>query len=404
MSDTARAAEQAARGSYGRLLAILAARCRDIALAEDALGDAFARALTHWPKQGVPDNPDGWLFAVARNRILDAQRRAARHPEGAEMPEIETPERAAQLPDERLALMLVCTHPAIAPDLHAPMILQCVLGLHAHDIARLFSVSPAALAKRLVRAKTKLRAAGAAFSMPDPEALPTRADALFEAVYGLHAHDWLDPGEAQGEEALFLADLLARLLPANAEAHGLAALIAFGHARRDARVVDGELVPLERQDCARWDGWLTRYAQGQMSRAQTLAAPGRFQTEAAIQAVHMARAHSGRIDWAALNQLHFALNRMAPSAGGLVAQAVVTSHLHGAAAGLSALEAVEKTCGTGFQPLWASRADCLVRAGQPEAAIAAFDKAISLTTDGPSARFLRKRRADVLGQTSKRGG
>lgn len=396
MTEASRAAERAARDSYGRLLALLAARCRDISLAEDALAEAFARALTHWPDKGIPERPDAWLFAVARNRIRDAQRRAARHPETAEMPELQAPETDASLPDERLALMLVCTHPAIAPDLHAPMILQCVLGLQAIDIARLFAISPAALAKRLTRAKAKLRVGNVGFALPDPDALPTRAAPLMEAVYGLHAHDWLAPGRAQGEEALYLADLLVRLLPDLAEAKGLAALIAFGHARRDARLRGGCLVPLEAQDCTLWDGWLTRYATEKLKQAQTLGDPGRFQIEAAIQAVHMARAHRGSVDWNALNQLYFALNRMAPSAGGLVAQAVVTMHLHGPEPALRALEEAEAACGSGFQPLWAARAECLARAGRREAALAAYDKALSLTTDQPSLKFLRARRALVV--------
>ncbi len=395
MSDTARAAERAARGSYGRLLAILAARCRDIALAEDALGDAFARALTHWPKQGVPDNPDGWLFTVARNRILDAQRRAARHPEGAEMPEIETPERAAQLPDERLALMLVCTHPAIAPDLHAPMILQCVLGLHAHDIARLFSVSPAALAKRLVRAKAKIRDAGIPFQIPDADQLPLRSTAIAEAIYAVHAHDWLDPSDGMGEEALYLADLLAQLLPDDPEIKGLAALIALSHARAQARVQNRSLVPTPQQDVTLWDDRLIAYGNRQLTLAHSLGQWGRFQIEAAIEAVHMTRKDSGQTDWTALNKLYHALLQLAPTAGAMVAQAVVTARLHGAQAGLEALDRVEAQTGSGFQPLWAARADFALELADLKLANCCFNKAISLTTDLAVLRFLRQKRDNL---------
>ena len=395
VSAASRAAERAARDSYGRLLALLAARCRDTALAEEALAEAFSRALTHWPKKGIPGNPDAWLFTVARNRIRDAHRRAARYPETWEMPKIEAPGEAEGLPDERLALMLVCAHPAIAPDLHAPMMLQCVLGLKAIDIARLFAVSPAALAKRLTRAKAKLRDSGARFALPEPEALPPRAGAVREAIYGLHAFDWLEPGQARGAGALSLADLVARLLP-EAETHGLAALIAFGHARADARVREGMLVPLDQQECAAWDMGLIRYAQTQMARAQALKTPGRFQTEAAIQEVHMARAWRGEVDYNALNRLYFVLNQMAPSAGGIVAQAAVTLRLHGPEAALAALRQAEAATGPGFQPLWATRAEALAQSGRRSEALAAYDKAISLTPEPAAARFLRARRQSVL--------
>ncbi|WP_299154644.1 DUF6596 domain-containing protein [uncultured Tateyamaria sp.] len=399
MSQTARAAERAARDSYGRLLAFLAARTGDIALAEDALAEAFAAALTHWPTRGVPDTPDAWLLRVARNSMTDRQRHIARFHSPEEPPEMAAPDNteADALPDDRLALLLVCAHPAIARDLHTPLMLQTVLGLDAATIADVFMVSAPALAKRLVRAKSKVRDARIPFVIPGPDALPERAEAVMEAVYAAHTVDWLAPLDMMGGEALYLAELLARLLPDLPEARGLAALIAYGHARRAARVVDDVLVPTDQQDVALWDADLWRYGDQHLTAALAHAAPGRFQIEAAIQQVHMARAATGATDWTALNKLYFALLQVAPSAGALVAQAVVTGKVHGSAAGLAALDAAAGSIGAEVQAMWAARADLLAEAGEVAQARAAYDQAISLTQDVPLVRFLQARRAALNG-------
>lgn len=396
MSDAARAAETAARDSYGRLLAFLAARTRDIGLAEDALGHAFAKALSDWPVSGVPDRPDAWLLTVARNAVTDRQRHLTRFHEDTEVPDMPAPEMADALPDKRLALLMVCAHPAIARDLHTPLMLQTVLGVEASVIARLFMVSPTALTKRLGRAKAKVKAAGIPFALPGPEDLPVRAAAIREAIYGAHGLDWVDPGDGLGDEALYLADLLARLLPEDAEAAGLAALIAFGHARARARVVDGVLVPTDAQDVSLWDAQLQFYADRQLTRAFALADVGRFQIEAAIQQVHMLRKDTGVTDWNALNQLYHGLLQISPSVGAQVAQAVVTARLHGAAAGLSALEAIERQCGGEVQPLWAARADMLSELDDAVTACVAYDRAIALATEAPVIAFLNAQRAKII--------
>ncbi|WP_299726626.1 DUF6596 domain-containing protein [uncultured Tateyamaria sp.] len=396
MTDADRAAERVARDSYGRLLAYLSARSRDISLAEEALAEAFARALSTWPDVGVPDNPDAWLLAVARNAMTDRQRHLTRFHTDAEVPDMPAPEAAQDLPDERLTLLMVCAHPAIARDLHTPLMLQTVLGIEARVIARLFMVSPTALTKRLVRAKAKIRAARIPFSLPAHEDLPNRAAAIMEAIYAVHGVDWVSPGDGLGDEALYLADLLARLLPQDAEAAGLAALIAFGHARAQARVRDGILVPTDTQDTALWDATLQAYADRQLTRAFALGAPGRFQIEAAIQQVHMRRKGTGVTDWEALNRLYHALLQIAPSTGARVAQAAVTARVHGPAAGLEALAQIEVEAGTDVQPLWAARADLLAQLGEGAQAEVAYDKAIALATDMPVIRFLRGRRDALI--------
>lgn len=396
MSDAARAAETAARDSYGRLLAYLAARTRDIGLAEDALGHAFAKALSDWPVRGVPDRPDAWLLTVARNAVTDRQRHLTRFHEDTEVPDMPAPEMADALPDERLALLMVCAHPAIARDLHTPLMLQTVLGVEARVIAQLFMVSPAALTKRLGRAKAKIKAAGIPFSLPGPEDLPARAAAIREAIYGAYGLDWMSPGDGLGDEALYLADLLTRLLPGDAEAAGLAALIAFGHARARARIVDGVLVPTDVQDVHLWDERLQFYADRQLTRAFELGDVGRFQIEAAIQQVHMARKDKGETDWKALNQLYHGLIRIEASVGAQVAQAVVTARIHGVEAGLDALARIEQVRGDAVQPLWAARADMLSDLGDVSAASAAYDRAIDLTAEAPVIAFLRAQRAKVV--------
>lgn len=419
----ARSAHVAARDSYGRLLALLAATTHDLAAAEDALADAFERALRTWPSRGVPHNPDAWLLTVARNRLRDEWKSArvqqsvpldavsldsgpldavtldaGRHPL-AHIDDIDID----AIPDRRLELMLVCAHPAIDRAIRTPLILNTVLGFTAEQIARAYSVPPPTMATRLVRAKKRIKATGIPFRIPDRADLPPRMAAVLEAVYGAYVIDWTTGPQARRlpSEAPHLAEVLAGLAPDDAEAHGLAALIELSAARAPARGdADGCFVPLAEQDPALWDAHLISRAHQHLRAAHARGQLGRFQLEAAIQAVHCARGRDGVTDWPALLRLHRALHEAAPSLGSSVALAAVTAEVDGAAAGLATLDALLAEAGRPgrlFQPAKATRAHLLDRLGRREEAVAAYERAIGLTHDAGERRYLERRR-DLIRQ------
>lgn len=394
----ARAAEQAARASYGKLLAILARRTRDISAAEDALSDAFATALAKWPETGVPNAPEAWLLTTARNKLTDGTRRAARIELEAKMdaePEIRTPDASV---DARLALLFVCAHPAISRDMHTPLMLQCVLGLDAEQIAQAFVMTPAAMAQRLVRAKRKIKDAGIPFQVPaDVAVLPTRLSAVYEAIYAVHALDWLAPRDALGIEALYLSDLLVRLRPDDPEARGLAALIAYGHARKNARVIDGKVVAIQDQDVTLWDRDLADYSDGHLRAAHGLGNVGRYQIEAAIQSVHMDRQRTGSTNWPALAQLYQALMQVSPSLGAAVAEIAVRAEVQDPEAALSLLAKLtaKNENMAGFQPAWALRAHLFSETGNRAGALEAYQRAIDLSTEPALRRMLEEKRGKL---------
>ncbi len=440
------AAAAVARRSYGKLVAFLAVRTRDVAAAEDALSDAFAAALADWPRNGTPANPEAWLLTVARRKLIDASRRHATAE--AASPELQliaehaqqdaaasdfpgpasfadSAKRAhsassaaspsnptAEIPDRRLALMFACAHPAIDPAVRAPLILQTILGLDAKRIASAFLVSPASMGKRLVRAKEKIRVAGIPFEIPGREDLPPRLDAVLDAIYAAFTEGWTDPAGADAVradltgEALFLARLVAGLLPDEPEALGLRALILFAHSRRRARRnAAGEYVPLAAQDTSLWDGAALAEGNTALVAAGKFGRIGRFQLEAAVQLAHAHRRIAGVGNWPDVVALYDALFALTHSPVVAINRAVAIAEVQGANAALAALPnpADDPRLET-YQPYWAARAELFSRVaanpaepGVRAAALAearhAYDIAIGLESDPAVRNFLIARQS-----------
>jgi RNA polymerase sigma-70 factor (ECF subfamily) len=400
------AAETAARRSYGKLIAYLAARSRDVAAAEDALADAFASALADWPKNGVPRNPEAWLLTAARRRAIDAARRAKSAMTGEDQLVMLTEEleeaaaNPAAIPDRRLALMFACAHPAIDAGVRAPLILQCVLGFDAVAIGSAFMVAPATMGQRLVRAKGKIRAAGIPFRVPEREDLASRLETVLDAIYAVFAEGWSDPAGADPRrrdlsgEAIWLGRLVVGLLPEQAEALGLLTLMLHAEARRHARRgADGSYVPLVEQRVQHWDHAMIDEADALLLRAQALGVIGRYQLEAAVQSAHAARRHLGHSDWRAILMLYDGLMALTASPVVAVNRAVALAEVEDAASALAALDAIggDKRIAE-YQPYWAARAALLARRGDREGADNAYALAIGLESDPALRDFLQKQR------------
>ena len=402
--DTHRRIERVARESYGRLVAYLSAHTRDVASAEDALSDALVKALTAWPRDGLPQNPEAWLLKTARHAIIDHVRHQqvvlASEPtlmllrEGQE----EMP-LSVEFPDERLKLLFVCAHPAIDPAMHTPLMLQTVLGLDAARIAGAFLVSPKTMGQRLVRAKTKIRDGGIQFEVPPEGELPQRLDAVLEAIYAAFGIGWDDMagvdqrGRDLAEEAIWLARVLLQLMPREAEVRGLLALMLHCEARRTARRgQDGRYIPLSEQDAQLWSLPLIEEAERLLAETATFGRAGRFQLEAAIQSVHAERARSGRTEWAAIMLFYEQLIRISPTLGTQTGYAAAVGESKGPEAGLAVLDGIELEAVSGYQPYWAVRAHLLQRLGRTPAAKDAYDRAIGLTEDPAVKEFLLQRR------------
>jgi RNA polymerase sigma-70 factor (ECF subfamily) len=382
----------------------------EVAAAEDALSEAFAAALSDWPVKGCPANPEAWLMTVARRKWIDAGRQRERSGiVDADPEQIAAMMSAApmdgEIPDRRLALMFACAHPSIDAGIRAPLILQVIVGLDAATISSALLMSPAALGKRLVRAKQKIREAGIPLQIPEREELASRLDAVLEAIYVTFAEGWSDAAGTDTVrrdltgEALFLARLVAELLPDEAEALGLLALMLHAEARRRARRNErGEYVPLTGQDPSLWDGQMIAEAEGLLVRASGFGVLGRYQLEAAVQSAHVSRCRTGCANWEAVMRIYDALFAIAGSPVVAINRALAIAELHGSQAGIEAMPNPDSDARlAGYQPYWAARAELLARAGVGSEACHAYEIAIGLERDPAIRSFLEQRRAVVAG-------
>jgi RNA polymerase sigma-70 factor (ECF subfamily) len=386
-------------------VAYLSVHTQDLAGAEDALSEALLKALTVWPRDGVPQNPEAWLLTTARHSLIDF----FRHQQvvlAGESELLHLTRNSEESPlegifsDERLKLLFVCAHPAIDPAMHTPLMLQTVLGLDAVRIGGAFLVSPKTMGQRLVRAKTKIRVGGIRFEVPERHQLSQRLEAVLEAIYAAFGVGWDDMagadqrGRSLAEEAIWLARVLHQLMPGEAEAQGLLALMLHCEARRAARRDrDGRYVPLSEQDPKLWSLPLIEEAERHLAEASKYGEPGRFQLEAAIQSVHAERVRSGRIEWAAIVRFYEQLDRISPTIGMRTGYAAALAEAKEAERGLAVLDSLNPDAVSCYQPYWAVRAHLLDSLGKGDEAQHAYDRAIGLAEDPAVREFLLQKRA-----------
>jgi RNA polymerase sigma-70 factor (ECF subfamily) len=401
-----RAAERAARESYGRLVAFLASRSGDVAAAEDALAQAFAAALRQWPVEGVPERPEAWLHAVAKRRQVDELRRHVDdHRFAADWRALwdEALPEPDELPDRRAALLFACAQDGIEPAIRAPLMLQTVLGLTATQIAEAFLMAPATLGQRLVRAKARIKRDGLAFRLPDRTQLPARVASVLDAVYAAYAKGWSEPdpaaGVAMAEEAIWLATVVAGLLPDEPEAQGVLSLMLYAEARRPARTdAAGDFVPLSEQDVTRWDARMIQLATRLLHATNDEPASGRFQVEAAIQSAQVSRRLGGTATADDIVRLYDLLATLAPSPVVRLNRAMAIVQRDGPAMALPLLDELDgdERMAT-YQPYWAARASVLAGLGLRDMAQVAFRQAIGLSSDAAVRSWLQ-RQSDALGR------
>lgn len=358
----------------------------DVMTAEEAVSQAFQKALESWAKTGSPEAEEAWLMTVALRCAIDAKRREARTTSIDSVPDLETqPDYSLQpLEDERLRLFFLCTHPAIEDQVQTPLMLQLILGLTVAEVSELLILPESQVAQRLVRAKKKLKLANLTPELPHESELEDRSAAVLQAIYGLYTRGWDFPGSPvrmmAAREAMELAELMADLLPSSAEALGLASLILFCESRRSARLgALGEYVPLSDQDASEWDWKMIERAEGLLGQAAQLRAPGRFQLEASIQSAHVQRLVRGQPGWETIVVLYRHLVSLAPTQSSRIGLAAALAHTSGPQAALNELDSGGFS--DGYQPFHSLRCHLLLQLGRLAEAKDSAEKAVYLTSD-----------------------
>ncbi|WP_435882201.1 RNA polymerase sigma factor [Streptomyces anulatus] len=420
----AEAVEAVFREERGLLLASLVRRFGDLDLAEEVTSEAIEAALRHWPAEGVPARPGAWLLTTARRRAVDRLRRdqayAARlavlaadaeRAEPAPAPDVSGSGQgfgsgsgfgSDELPDERLQLFFTCAHPALAAEDRTALTLRCLAGLTTPEVARAFLVPTATMAQRIVRAKKKIREARIPFRVPGPDELPGRLPGVLQVVYSVFTEGYAASSGPRlqrldlAEEAIRLARILRRLLPAERESAGLLALLLLVHARRDARTgPEGEPVLLEDQDRGRWDRPMIEEGRALVVRALTGGPAGPYGVQAAIAALHDEATDVAATDWPQIVALYDVLRTLTPSPVVEVNRAVAVAMRDGPGAGLALLDALAgEPRLRAYPPYAVARGDLLGRLGRDGEAAAAYREALELTGTEPERAALRRKLGD----------
>ncbi|MBP2323079.1 RNA polymerase sigma-70 factor (ECF subfamily) [Kibdelosporangium banguiense] len=405
-SPVAAAVAAAFKAEWGQVVATLIRITGDWDLAEECAQEAFALALQRWPRDGVPSRPGAWLTTTARNRAIDRLRRdavgAAKLKEVAAMAYTPETEESA-VPDDQLRLMFTCCHPALSIEAQVALTLRTLAGLTTAEIAHAFLVTEPTMAKRIGRAKQKIKNAGIPYRVPPDHLLPERTPAVLSVIYLLFNEGYSASSGADlirrnlSAEAIRLARVLVRLMPDEPEAVGLLALMLLHHARQATRLSpDGDLVTLEDQDRTRWDAAEITEGVALLDNVLRRGQAGPYQIQAAIAACHATAPSAEETDWVQIAALYGRLSRFVPSPVVELNRAVAIGMADGPAAGLRLIEALIASGRlTGYHLLPATRADLLRRLRRHDEAAEAYREALSLTSTAPERRYLMKRLAEV---------
>ncbi|MCA1721657.1 MAG: RNA polymerase sigma factor [Actinobacteria bacterium] len=397
------AVERVFRAEYGRLIAALVRRFGDIGLAEEAAGEALVAALEKWPESGVPPNPGGWLSTTASNRAIDRIRREssrhARHQAALMLYDDAPPEATGPVEDDRLRLLFTCCHPALAPEARVALTLRLLGGLTVAEIARAFLLAETTMAQRITRAKKKIAAARVPYRVPEAADLPARLDAVLAVLFLVFNEGYLATGDGDPiraeltGEAIRLTRVLRELLPEEPEVAGLLGLLVLIEARREARLRNGQLVPLHEQDRAGWDRALIGEGHALVCECLAINRPGRYQILAAINAVHTDARTAADTDWPQVLALYDQLIQLDPSPIVALNRAVAVAELDGPDV---ALALVNRLPLDGYHAWHAVRADLLRRLGRSADAKHAYDAAVASTRNSAERAYLSRKRGELV--------